>query len=88
MFNVQTDDFHNGFQMTFENGWTVSVQFGWPNYCSNQHKNGHVIHSSSDAEIAAWDKEGVWYRFANGDTVQGWNSADDVADFIAKVAEL
>ena len=21
-----------GFQMTFENGWTISVQFGWGNY--------------------------------------------------------
>ena len=24
-----------GFGLTFENGWTVSVQWGWGNYCDN-----------------------------------------------------
>ena len=27
-----------GFQLTFENGWTISVQFGEHNYCSNKFK--------------------------------------------------
>ena len=26
-----------GFQLKFANGWTVSVQFGWGNYCGNRH---------------------------------------------------
>jgi hypothetical protein len=26
---------NKGFQMTFENGWTISVQFGYGNYCDN-----------------------------------------------------
>jgi hypothetical protein len=25
-----------GTQMTFSNGWTISIQFGWGNYCSNR----------------------------------------------------
>ena len=30
-----------GFQMTFENGWTISVQFGYGNYCdNNRHPDG------------------------------------------------
>ena len=28
---------NKGFQMTFENGWTISVQFGYGNYCDNNH---------------------------------------------------
>jgi hypothetical protein len=84
MFKVQKDDYHNGFQIMFENGWTVSVQFSWCNYCSNQHKKHHEIYSSSDAEIAAWDEQGAWYRFDN-DTVKGWCKPDEVADFMSKV---
>jgi hypothetical protein len=31
---------NKGFQMTFENGWTISVQFGYGNYCSHRnHEN-------------------------------------------------
>lgn len=84
MFKLQKDEYHNGFQITFENGWTVSVQFSWCNYCSNQHKKHHTIYSSSDAEIAAWDENGVWYRFEN-DTVKGWVKADEVVDFMAMI---
>lgn len=87
MFRVQKDEYNTGFQMVFENGWTVSVQFGWPNHCTNQHKKHHTIYSSSDAEIAAWDKNGEWYHFEDeGEaTVKGWCKPDEVADFIAKV---
>lgn len=85
MFKVQKDDFHNGFQITFENGWTASVQFSWCNYCSNQHKKNHTIYSSSDAEIAAWDENGAWYQFDENNTVKGWCKPDEVADFIAMV---
>jgi hypothetical protein len=32
---------NKGFQMTFENGWTISVQFGYGNYCDNsRHPEG------------------------------------------------
>lgn len=84
MLKAFNDEWHKGFHMTFENGWTVSVQFGKNNYVADRSNKGQSV----NAEIAAWDKDGVWYRFPNGDTVQGWNSADDVADFIAKVAAL
>jgi len=46
-----------GFQVTFDNGWTVSVQFGPGNYCENRDLS--LLRSvedceSSTAEIAAW----------------------------------
>lgn len=88
-----------GFQMTFANGWTVSVQFGPYNYISNRDLNPRSGESfiramqdageqgSVDAEVAAWDKNGEWMRFPeNNDTVKGWMSADDVAAFIQMIA--
>ena len=55
-----------GFQITFDNGILVSVQFGSGNYCENYFKHlepnwfygkerQERIWSSKDAEIAVWD---------------------------------
>lgn len=66
-----------GFHVTFENGWTVSVQFGPGNYCD--HYNRSIMHEaekcgaegSSTAEVAAWAVPGTMHQFDDGDTVQG-----------------
>jgi len=85
---------NKGFQMKFENGWTISVQFGYGNYCDNyQHPDGYDfakglnVVQSSDAEIAIWSGDGAgdWYTFENGDTVLGHQTPDQVAEWIAKV---
>lgn len=80
-----------GFTMTFSNGWTISVQFGYGNYCENgRHPDGHYFFkgkdmvSSSDAEIAIWNKEGDWYNFGT-DSVKAYCSTDEVAEWIEKV---
>lgn len=82
MFKVMYGEWHKGFHMSFENGWTVSVQIGKANYSDNPCNSDQC----TKAEIAAWDKNGVWHKFANGDTVSGWASADEVAEFIAMIA--
>lgn len=89
MFKV-TDG--KGFQMTFANGWTVSVQWGFGNYCDNYHKqwslNANVVmgaEGSATAEIAAWDANKVWYKFPT-DTVKGYCTPDEVADFIKMIS--
>lgn len=77
--------------MAFANGWTVSVQWGFGNYCEN-HSIGKLDFSSdhgldfqsSNAEIAAWDRNGNWYRFTN-DNVKGYRTPDEVADFITMI---
>ena len=85
-----------GFQMTFDNGWTISVQ--WHNfaYCERKGKFSSDDQWSSDdpnpttskdAEIAAWDKNGEWYQFEH-DQVLGWQTADEVADFMNKIKSL
>ena len=86
-----------GFQMTFANGWTVSVQFGPYNYIDNRNLNpcsgrSHIEAmrdagelGSIDAEIAAWDSNNKWYDFGD-DRFKGWVKADEVAAFIQMIA--
>ena len=83
---------NRGFQMTFENGWTISVQFGYGNYCSNRNhpdgwyaSKGVEYFSCPDAEIAIWDSFGEYYNFGH-DTVKGYCSTDEVAEWITKVS--
>jgi hypothetical protein len=60
-----------GFDVTFANGWTVSVQWGPRNYCANRHplkreelaatQENHQIEkypelNCSNAEMIAWQK--------------------------------
>jgi len=87
---------NKGFQMEFQNGWTISVQFGYGNYCDNyQHPDGYdfakdinVVHSSN-AEIAIWSGdtwESDWYEFESGFTILGHQTPDQVVQWISKVA--
>lgn len=59
--------YHDGFQMTFENGCTISVQFGKHTY-SDQGK--------TTAEVAAWDNKGNWFMFNEGKWVEIEYSSD------------
>jgi hypothetical protein len=81
---VKTPNFHYGnrpgFQMRFENGWTVSVQWHENAYRT---KTGYTD-DSPNAEIAAWDINREWFQF-EGDSVKGYCTPDEVADFIHKV---
>lgn len=80
-----------GFQMTFENGNTISVQWGAGNYCENGRtdmmawfntKARDIDIKSTDAEIAVWDKDGNWIT-----NVKGYMSADEVLSLMVKVAQ-
>ena len=82
-----------GFQITFENGITVSVMFRSGCYCERKwdafgsdleqiRENGH--YKSQDAEIAIWQGE-TWLDFGS-DTVAGYLSADEVANWIARAS--
>lgn len=88
MFSITN---HKGFQITFPNGWTVSVQWGPGNYCENRYiEDIHApekayIYCSNDAEVAAWDSNGVWYDFGS-DTVKGRCTPQEVAEFITRIS--
>ena len=76
MFTITGD----GYQMTFANGWTVSVQWNLGSYTDDRHT--HVPGTSTKlAEIWRWP--------ANGQTdedVCGWQTPDEVAAYIAETA--
>ena len=71
--------------MTFANGWTVSVQWGAGNYCDNR-EHCENTGKSTTAEVAAWDRNDVWFLFDNQDKVKGYLNADEVAEFIGEIA--
>jgi hypothetical protein len=80
---------NKGFQITFANGWTISVQYGYGNYCSNRnHPSGYrfamgqPIVTCPDAEIAIWDNNNQDYEFNNGRNVMDYCSPDEVAKWI------
>jgi hypothetical protein len=59
-----------GFNMTFENGLTVSVQWGVGNYCDNQFPPDMDFSYKEDAksttaEVAVWNFDGVWANAAD-----------------------
>lgn len=80
-----------GFHMTFDNGWTASVQWGMTNYCQNYaydplRSDAEVAAmGSKTAEIAAWDKDGNWYNFGD-DKVKGYVTPNEVLIFLNMVA--
>lgn len=76
-----------GFQVSFENGWTVSVQFGRGNYCQNYNHDNYdgPVPPSRTAEVAAWDKDDNWHDFG-GDTVEGHMKPNQVLEFMNEIA--
>jgi len=93
MFSVSGNQ---GFQLTFANGNTVSVQFGPSNYCNPEHPKGRNAAfdapmkavgawKSTTAEVAAWNADGEWHNFGY-DQAAGWLDAEEVLTFVSFVA--
>ena len=87
----------NGFHLTFDNKWTISVQFGGGHYCDNYDKRWNFAQvqarednsiRSSTAEIAVWNNS----KKTNGliplenDNVRGYTTANEVAEVIHLVS--
>lgn len=77
-----------GFSMRFENGVTVSVQFGTGSY-SNK--------GETTAEVAVWNDEDVWFIMddkgelspvENETDVMGWCTTETVANIINQASTL
>ena len=76
-----------GFHLTFDNGWTISVQIGHGNYCANQDKGPYdnaKPEPSPDAEIAVWGADGNMVELVH-DVVHGWVPTEDIGNAIAFV---
>ena len=89
MFNTVSK---KGFQVTFDNGLTVSVMFGAGNYCERRDSDlevGETVkvwsqHKSSDAEIAVIDSDGNFVTGFPGcpdcDQVRGWVTTNEMLE--------
>ena len=89
-----------GFQMTFANGMTASVQWGAGNYCDNHTPKDFDFSCSKDA-ISNTAEVAVIYKgdlidgidrflpehYSTDGTVAGWLSPEDVLYFLNKVSE-
>jgi hypothetical protein len=74
-----------GFHITFENGWTASVQWGSGNYCDDRWTPREPNHVSANAEIAAF-KGDKWHKWrGHGDSVKGWMNPAEVVKFLKMV---
>lgn len=92
-----------GIHIKFENGYEVSIQFGWGDYCSNRDENpphnyDYLNHQqtlgkqgSYTAEVAIINSTGAFDSkqiLAHGDEVEGWCSPERVVEILKQVADL
>lgn len=83
MFETNGD---TGFWMTFDNGFKVSVQWGFGTY--SEDRRNYNKKTSVDAEVAVFDANGDMVTFADGDSIQGWIKPEDVAGLLYIVSKL
>jgi hypothetical protein len=88
---------NSGFHITFENGWTASVQFGPGTYSEHYETSRDVVArdsrvwTSKTAEISAWDKNHQFYAFESSpyhEDVKGDVTPDEVAIFLNTIRNL
>ena len=81
---------NKGFRMKFENGFSISVQWGIENYCEKKSFNTNTdprkerLWESMNAEITVFDDDGI-VSIGGDDQVIGWLSPDEVAKVIEGV---
>lgn len=86
-----TSCLNKGFQMTFDNGFRISVQWGHGNYCAVKDKGmwgdeqKEDYWESASAEIAVFDGDSRFIDIREDDMVAGWLSTDTVAKVITVV---
>ena len=83
---------NKGFQMVFENGFRISVQWGVGNYCQRKEDGEYSepmkteFWESTSSEIAVFNKDGEFITITNyPDVVAGWLNTDKVAKVITIV---
>ena len=90
-----------GFQVTFDNGYTVSVMFGAGYYCEHRMNNQIELinnrvevwheHTSADAEVAVFNRNDGFVTGFPGcpesDQVRGWVTTNDVLAIMNWAAE-
>ena len=86
-FRAENNEIHHGFQMTFQNGCTISVQFI---------KSTYSDQGETTAEVAVWDKDDNWYVLNEEDNhmslIKVYQCSDVIGhcttDLVASIMEL
>ena len=87
---INTDEWTTrcGTHFTFENGWTLSIQWSPLNYCEAKNHFDRFDGQSATAECAAWDAKGNSLRLSDNDDVRGWMSPHEVVDLLVRVRQM
>lgn len=74
-----------GFHLVFDNGWTLSVQFGEYNYGTNYNlRDGEKLRPASEFETAAWHRDGRMVNWCTGTNEDGEDEyKDSVLGYVA-----
>jgi len=90
----------NGFWITFENDWTISVQWGAMTYSDNHDMTFMEAFAKKDlsskvAEITAWNEDDtMWWDFdekkpvTSNRYVKGWVKPDELIGYMQDVSEI
>jgi len=87
-FRAENNEWHHGFQMTFANGCTISVQFSKGSYCDLGETTAEVAAWNSNKDWMFWNGDN-WVVLTNGDSdVMSHQTTDDVAMLINELVKL
>ena len=87
-FRAENNEWHHGFQMTFANGCTISVQFSKGNYSDGGKTTAEVAAFNSNGDWMTWNGDN-WVVLTNGDTdVMSHQTIDNVAMLISELVKL
>ena len=87
-FKAENNKWYNGFQMTFTNGCTISIQFGKGSYCDQGHTTAEVAAWNAIGDWMTWN-DGHWTVYPNGESdVMPRQTTDDVAMLISELVKV
>ena len=89
MFMISADQkskIRNGFCVEYENGYSVSVQFGYGNYCDNY--NGGVDKPKTAECAVILEGEFCQIDETWSDSVKGHMTAEQVTELMCQVMKL
>ena len=78
----------NGFKITFNNGYSVSLRWGIYNCCENFGKKNRKFLKSKNTEIAVFNPKGDFVELAEYDWVLDNQSPEQVAEIISKYSRM
>ena len=86
VLNKGFDNVYSGLTITFDNGYSINIQFGIGNYCENRSESKN---KSKNVEVSIFDKDDIFYRLEGmTDDVKGYVQMDELADIIQQVKNL